>query len=87
MKTLKQLMEMGHQGHIVTLAMIITEIVLSRQAQLSQMRSEMAVAAKDKSVEIHIRRWVKHEKVDRDVIYMPFACQILPRWQVRRWYW
>ena len=31
--------------------MMLTRIVLSRQAQLSQMRLEMPVAAKDKSVE------------------------------------
>ena len=36
-KTLKQMMEMSHQGHLVTLAMMITGIVLSRNAQLSQM--------------------------------------------------
>mgnify|MGYP005857446901 CR=1 FL=1 len=76
-KTLKQMMEMSHQGHLVTLAMMITGIVLSRNAQLSQMSSEVPVAAKDKSVEMRLRRWVKHEKVDADVIYMPFARQIL----------
>lgn len=76
-KTLKQLVEMDHQGHMVTLAMMITGIVLSKKAQLSQMSSEVPVAAKDKSVEMRMRRWVKHEKIDGDVIYMPFARQIL----------
>jgi len=76
-KTLKQMMEMSHQGHLVTLAMMITGIVLSRNAQLSQMSSEVPVAAKDKSVEMRLRRWVKHAKIDAEAIYMPFARQIL----------
>jgi len=76
-KTLKQMMEMSHQGHLVTLAMMITGIVLSRNAQLSQMSSEVPVAAKDKSVEMRLRRWVKHGKINADMIYMPFARQIL----------
>jgi hypothetical protein len=76
-KTLKQMMEMSHQGHLVTLAMMITGIVLSRNAQLSQMSSEVPVAAKDKSVEMRLRRWVKNTKIDADLVYMPFAHQIL----------
>src|SRR4030067_2129771 len=76
-KTLKQMMERSHQGHRVTLAMMITGIVLSRNAQLSQMSSEVPVAAKDKSVEMRLRRWVKNTKIDADVIYLPFARQIL----------
>ena len=42
MKTLKQMMNMEHQGHLVTLAMMITGIGLSRNAQLSQMSSGSA---------------------------------------------
>ena len=76
-KTLKEMMEMSHQGHLVTLAMMITGIVLSRNAQLSLISSEVPIAAKDKSIEMRLRRWVKHEKIDADVIYMPFARQIL----------
>ncbi len=71
------MMEISHQGHLVTLAMMITGIVLSRDAQLSQMSSEVPVAVKEKSVEMRLRRWVKHGKIDADVIYMPFARQIL----------
>ena len=71
------MMEMSHQGHLVTLAMMITGIVLSRNAQLSQMSSEVPVAAKDKSVEMRLRRWVKNTKIDADIVYMPFARQIL----------
>ena len=37
LKTLKQMMELYHQGHVVTLAMMITGIVMSQKAQLSEM--------------------------------------------------
>jgi len=67
-KTLKQMMEMSHQGHLVTLAMMITGIVLSRNAQLSQMSSEVPVAAKDKSVEMRLRRWMKNTQIDADIV-------------------
>ena len=40
-KTLKGQMKMFHQGHLVTLAMIITGIILSRKAQLSVMSEEI----------------------------------------------
>jgi hypothetical protein len=76
-KTLKQMLEIDHQGHLVTLAMMVTGIVISRNAQLSQMSSEIPGKAKDKSVEMRLRRWVKQEKIDADVIYMPFARQLL----------
>ena len=76
-KTLKQMLEIDHQGHLVTLAMMVTGIVISRNAQLSQMSAEVPGKAKDKSVEMRLRRWVKQEKIDADVIYMPFARQLL----------
>ena len=37
------MMEMNHQGHLVTLAMMITGIVMGRNAQLSAMSSEVPV--------------------------------------------
>ena len=54
-KTLKQRMKMNHQGHLVTLAMLITGIVMGRNAQLSQISAEVPVEAKDKSVEMRLR--------------------------------
>ena len=75
-KTLKQMMEMSHQGYLATLAMMITGIV-RRNAQLSQISSEVPLAAKDKNVEMRLRRWVKNTKIDADVVYIPFARQIL----------
>ena len=77
LKMLKQMLELSHQGHVVTLAMMITGIVMSHNAQLSVMSSEVPVRAKEKSIEMRLRRWVKHRQIDADVIYMPFARQIL----------
>jgi hypothetical protein len=75
-KTIKQIMKMDHQGQVVTLAMMITGIVMSRNAQLSMMSSEVPTQTKEKSVEMRMRRWVKDD-LDVEAIYMPFARQIL----------
>lgn len=77
LKTLKGQLRMFHQGHVVTLAMMITGIVMSGKAQLSQMSTEIPTEAKDKSIEMRMRRWVKHPQIDVDVTFMPFARQIL----------
>jgi len=77
LKTLKKQLQMSHQGQVVTLAMMITGIVLSRNAQLAVMSEEVPSAAKDQSIEMRMRRWVKHDDIDVDVAYMPFAQQIL----------
>jgi hypothetical protein len=77
MKTLKQMVTLHHPGHVVTLAMMITGIVMSKKAQLSEMSSEIPGKAKDKSREMRLRRWVKHEKLAAEMIYLPFAQQIL----------
>ena len=42
-QTLKQMMEMNHQGHRVTLAMMITGTVIGRNAQLSAMSTATAL--------------------------------------------
>ena len=77
MKMLKQIMRMKDQRHLVTLAMMIAGIVTGRNAQLSAISAEILVAAKEKSVEMRLRRWVKHSQVEAEVVYMPFARQIL----------
>jgi hypothetical protein len=77
LKTLKGMMKLSHPGHVTTLAMMIAGIVMSRKAQLSTMSAEAPVEAKEKSIEMRLRRWVKHEKIETDVIYQPFAEQIL----------
>ena len=77
LKTLKQMLELSHQGHILTLALMISGIVTGRNAQLSKISEEVLVEAKDKSTEMRLRRWVKNSEIDADAIYMPFARQIL----------
>jgi len=75
-KTLKQMMKLDHQGQVVTLAMMISGIILSRNAQLSVMSSEVPTMTKEKSIEMRMRRWVKDD-LDVEAMYMPFARQIL----------
>jgi len=76
-KTIKQMLKLDHQGQEVTLAMMISGIVLSRKAQLSTMSSEVPSKAKDQSIEMRMRRWVKDDNLDVEAVYMPFARQIL----------
>ena len=75
-KTIKQMLKLDHQGQVVTLAMMISGIVMSRKAQLSTMSSEVPSKTKDQSVEMRMRRWVKDD-LDVETVYMPFARQIL----------
>jgi len=75
-KTLKQILKLDHQGQVVTLAMMISGLVMSRKAQLSAMSSEIPTKTKEKSVEMRMRRWVKDD-LDVEAVYMPFAGQIL----------
>lgn len=75
-RTLKHMMKLEHQGQVVTLAMMITGIVMSRNAQLSVMSSEIPTDAKEQSTEMRMRRWVKDD-LDVEAIYLPFARQIL----------
>ena len=77
LKSIKEIVPNQHPGHTLTLAMMITGIVLSKKAQLSEMSSEIPSAAKDKSIEMRLRRWVKNHRIDGDLIYLPFAQQIL----------
>jgi hypothetical protein len=74
---LKQMTSMKDERHLITLAMMVAGIVTGRNAQLSAVSSEILVAAKEKSIEMRLRRWVKHSQVDVEVVYMPFVRQIL----------
>lgn len=75
-KTIKQMTKLDHQGQVVTLAMMISGIVLSRNTQLSVMSSEIPTKTKEKSIEMRMRRWVKDD-MDVETVYMPLARQIL----------
>ena len=50
LRTLKKDLKMFHQGYTVTLAMMITGIVMGKKAQLSVMSAEIPHNAKDKSI-------------------------------------
>jgi len=75
-KMLKQMLKLNHQGQVVTMAMMISGIVMGRNAQLSAMSSEIHSETKEKSIEMRMRRWVK-DRIEVEAIYMPFARQIL----------
>jgi len=75
-KMLKQMMKLARPGQVITLAMMISGIVMSRNAQLLVMSSEIPSDAKEKSIEMRMRRWVKGE-INVEAVYMPFARQIL----------
>jgi Transposase DDE domain len=77
LKVLKEMIKLSHPGHVLTLAMMIAGLVTSRKAQLPAVSAEISTDAKDSSVEMRFRRWVKNASIDADVIYMPFAKQIL----------
>lgn len=77
LKVLKEMMQLSHPGHLVTLAMLIAGIVVSRHAQLARISSETATPAKDKSTEMRFRRWVKNAHLDTEVLYLPFAQHLL----------
>jgi hypothetical protein len=77
LKTLKEMLKTLPQGHVVTLARMITGIVLSRKAQLSVMSEEIPVKEKIASVEMRMRRLVKNERIQVETVYMPFAEQIV----------
>ena len=75
-KMLKQTLKLNHPGQVVTLAMMISGIVMGRNAQLSVMSSEIPGETKEKSIEMRMRRWVK-DQIEVETVYMPFAQQIL----------
>lgn len=76
-QTLKDLMPTATQGHVVTLAMMVTGIVLGKKAQLSVMSEEVPADAKDKSIEKRMQRWVRNPRIDEMIYFMPFAQMIL----------
>jgi len=76
-KTLKQLMPTQAQGHVVTLAMMITGIVIGKKAQLTAMSTQVPYPIKDTSIEMRMRRWVKNERIEIEAYFMPFARELL----------
>jgi hypothetical protein len=77
LKTLKRMMPGQTQGHVVTLAMMITGIAMGRRAQLAPMSTQVSYPTKDKSIEKRIRRWVKNERVEIEAYFLPYAQALL----------
>jgi hypothetical protein len=76
-QTLKKMMPSTPQNQMVTIAMMVTGIVLGRKAQLSVMSLEVPQPAKPASLEKRFHRFVKNEQVEAAVCYLPFAQLIL----------
>jgi hypothetical protein len=77
MQKLKKMMPQTPQNQIVTTAMMVTGIVLGRKAQLSAMSLEVAHPAKPASLEKRMQRFVKNERFEVEINYVPFAELIL----------
>lgn len=77
LKTLKHLMPTQTQGHVVTLAMMITGIVIGKKAQLGPMSTQVPHPSKDSSTEMRMRRWVKNDQISGEVYFAPFALALL----------
>lgn len=86
LRTLKKLMPTTKQCFVVTLAMMISGIVTGKKAQLSVMSEQIPSGAKPKSSEKRMRRFVKNERVDKTVFYLPFAEMILQQLAVHTLY-
>ena len=77
MQKLKKMMPTVPQNQVITIAMMVTGIVLGRKAQLSVMSLEIPHPAKPASLEKRFQRFVKNERFVVQVSYLPFAHLIL----------
>jgi hypothetical protein len=77
MQKLKKMMPQTPQNHMVTTAMMVAGIVLGRKAQLSAISLEVPHPAKPASLEKRMHRFVKNQRVEVAVNYLPFAELIL----------
>jgi hypothetical protein len=73
LRSLKEILKSQKQGHVVTLAMMIAGIVMSKKAQLSVMSLEVPHPAKAESIEKRMHRFVKNHRIDVEAYYLPFA--------------
>lgn len=77
MQKLKKMMPTVPQNQVITIAMMVTGIVLGRKAQIGVMSLEIPHPAKPASLEKRFHRFVKNERFDVQVSYLPFAQLIL----------
>jgi len=77
LKALKAMVTFSRQGHLVTLAMLVSGLVTGRKAQLSAISMEVPTTIQVSSVEMRLRRWVKNPRIAVEAVYLPFAQQVL----------
>lgn len=76
-RALNQMMSHIDSKHIIVLTMMITGILLSKKAQLSEMSYHIPQSAKPESIVKRFHRFVKNERVDVQTYFLPFAKAIL----------
>ncbi|MCO5187084.1 MAG: hypothetical protein M9928_11090 [Anaerolineae bacterium] len=86
LKTLKQSLPYASQRHVVVLAMLVSSIVTGKSAQLSKISLEVPHSAKPASLVKRFHRFVKNERVQASVMFMPFAEQIVAHLSQQRLY-
>src|SRR3712207_4049068 len=71
----------SHQEqHLNTLALLICGIVASQHVQFAQIADYAPIRGpKNESLITRFRRWVKHEQITLEAIWLPFACAVLAR--------
>lgn len=77
MQKLKKMMPQTPQNQLVTTAMMVAGIVLGRKAQLSAISFEVPLPAKPASLEKQMQRFVKNERFEVEINYLPFVELIL----------
>ena len=80
-RKLKELLKGQKQGHITTLAMMVSGIVLGKSGHLSKSAAEVPHPTREDSIEKRLSRFVKNDNIDVKSYFMPFARQILQRFQ------
>lgn len=86
LRTLKQSLPCATQRHVVVLAMLVSGIVTGKSAQLSKISLEVPHNAKPASLVKRFHRFVKNERVQASVMFMPFAEQIVTHLSQQRLY-
>jgi len=77
LRGLKQALPHAPQGHTVTLAMLMTGILLGKTVQFEKMAGEIPAPIQDASIAERLRRWVRNPNAAPEVFFTPFATALL----------
>ena len=83
---LKELLKGQKQGHIATLAMMVTGIVLGKSGNISKIAAEVPHQIQEDSIEKRLSRFVNNDSIDVKTYFMPFANEILQRFRDKPMY-